>query len=587
MPGNTFLFCSCVMGRSRTSDKRHCKACGQPARGHDGPMGVNKCKNFIGAEERAPIFNNLGGELSDSDSDCDLANFVIDDMGEAESHMNYRDILDADNSHARGGSSPQWHSVGRRGGRPGRGASAPSRPSAYPSVQFSGATASAELEEDVSTPPRFRVQPTGLDEDGEGACGGATSFVSVPGQTFLHQAPVRFQGPTRRHGQPAGQPLNFGGRGMQPPFQPSFPSAARGFQPRPFSAAPLPRPILRAEQSSHQGYRPGSLNNVIIDPPGPSDRRSDRNMDSNHVNFHFNDNVNLPFDRNIDFTRVNNVNLQHADNFVYSHFSEQGPFHPYGEPGAESLPAPRGTEHVRQRSRQAAIGGEYVDLTELLVSHASYDIDELRTVIDSSGCVSFRASRPRRVIGSSYRWLEAWTVLELIMAHVHGVEMFAEMARYRLFMLSLFSKYRLAYCLNFDIRHRQVLGANRSLNFSTIDYQLFIMMFDSLSLRAVTKCGRCSSTDHPTQECPMPFRAPGQGGDLPRGRRSGERQQGQGSQTDRSGEVCYLFQEGRCKAGAKCVRKHVCLNCGGSEPFKTCSKCKKSQKGGSGAGASS
>ena len=95
------------MGRSRTSDKRHCKACGQPARGHDGPMGVNKCKNFIGAEERAPIFNNLGGELSDSDSDCDLANFLIDDMGEAESHMNYRDILDADNSHARGGSSPQ------------------------------------------------------------------------------------------------------------------------------------------------------------------------------------------------------------------------------------------------------------------------------------------------------------------------------------------------------------------------------------------------------------------------------------------------------------------------------------------------
>ena len=138
-------------------------------------------------------------------------------------------------------------------------------------------------------------------------------------------------------------------------------------------------------------------------------------------------------------------------------------------------------------------------------------------------------------------------------------------------MLDLFSKYKLPYALTYDTRHRQWLGAQRSFEFSYVSQDIFIVTFDSQALK-LTRCPKCSSTDHGLSDCP--FRNAGQASDLPKARRPASDK----SASDKSNEPCFQFNQGKCRAGAKCPRKHRCFVCGGPEGAFACPKCNKTQK---------
>ena len=225
---------------------------------------------------------------------------------------------------------------------------------------------------------------------------------------------------------------------------------------------------------------------------------------------------------------------------------------------------------MQRRARNLALAGEFVNLADFLISVNNNDNDEFRTVVDERGNVSFRPTRNQRVITSSLRWLEAWSAYEVLMCSAYGLQVFQDMVAYRVFMIGLFIKYRFACVLSYDNRHRQNLGANRSLNFGKLNPDLYITTFDSNAIRGTgTRCTRCNG-DHPLGECP--FRGAGQGGDVPRVRRGGERNP---ERSERSSEICYQFQDNRCRAGTKCPRKHACMVCFGPEGFKSCPKCNK------------
>ena len=238
----------------------------------------------------------------------------------------------------------------------------------------------------------------------------------------------------------------------------------------------------------------------------------------------------------------------------------------------------RGTEHLQDRTRNAALSGEFVELSDFLCNALGNDVCEYRTSVDSEGNLSVKPVRQARTVSSLLRWIEAWTAYELLLCSAFGADVFQEMARYRMFIVGLFHRYRMPFVLSYDYRHRRALGAERSFNFSALSSELYITTFDSSALRVANRCQRCSSAEHSTQECP--FRVPGQG-DLPRQRGMGRQSQTDRSAersadsrpADRSSEICYLFQEGRCRAGARCGRRHVCISCGGAEGFKSCQKC--------------
>ena len=144
---------------------------------------------------------------------------------------------------------------------------------------------------------------------------------------------------------------------------------------------------------------------------------------------------------------------------------------PYlGEPDFRGVRTPSGTEHVSDTARASAIAGRFVELYEFIVITVGTDVDEIKTVVDKNGCLSLKPTKPKRQILSSFKWLDAWAVFEIIMAHAHGVEVFTEMALYRMFVTSLFAEYKLPHVLAYDMRHRQLLGAQRSLNFTYVHH---------------------------------------------------------------------------------------------------------------------
>ena len=131
------------------------------------------------------------------------------------------------------------------------------------------------------------------------------------------------------------------------------------------------------------------------------------------------------------------------------------------------------------------------------------------------------------------------------------------MVNYRSFILTMFHKFKLPFVLTYDTRHRRSLGVRKSLRFSRLNQELYVLTFDSSALRSTGRCNKCAAIDHVTLDCP--FRGPGQANDLSKFKKPGQVQ----TQGQSHNEVCYRFQDDKCKYGAKCSRKHVCVGCGG------------------------
>lgn len=227
-----------------------------------------------------------------------------------------------------------------------------------------------------------------------------------------------------------------------------------------------------------------------------------------------------------------------------------------------------GAEHVSRRTRESAIAGEYIELIDLM-NCISSDNDEFKSVIDAQGNVNFRYQRAKRSIVNVYKWIEAWSVYEIILCDHFGISLFHQLISYRLFIIEMFQKYRFPYVMTYDSRHRQRLGARTSFAFSRLDQELYITTFDASALRNVIKCLKCSATDHSTSDCP--FRPPGQAKALPVKPRSSEARSTEVKDTE---SFCMLFQDNLCKSSKYCKRRHACYGCGkANEPLKTCRKC--------------
>ena len=306
------------------------------------------------------------------------------------------------------------------------------------------------------------------------------------------------------------------------------------------------------------------------------------------MNFMSNNNLNVSNEsvnnvKGTNYTRdnVNNVNFTRDDaNCMLS-------VRP-GEPGTGAIRAPRGAEHVKEKVLSSAVAGEFVNMYDMLqcsITQTERD-DELRTVIDDDGVLGLRPVKPKRSVKTSFQWLEAWGIYELIMVSAHGTQIFSEMALYRNFVISLMAKHKFPFVLHYDTRHRQLLGADRCINFTSMTPQLFMTTFDSNSFKNSSKCTRCGSTDHLENSCP--FRVSGQAGDLPRSSKKQNSRQGGRQASDSAAphpRTCYQFQDGFCKAGDRCSRPHSCMVCGGPEGYYKCKKCQ--PKMGSGAGPKS
>ena len=225
--------------------------------------------------------------------------------------------------------------------------------------------------------------------------------------------------------------------------------------------------------------------------------------------------------------------------------------------------SPRIPMHIGAKTAYSALSGEFAQLERFL----DCDINEYQEV-DNHGDSFLKPLRPRRLITSLYKWMEAWGHYEVTLVSRYGLELYFELASYRSFILSLTEKYKVPFILTYDERHRAALGRARSFDFSYFNNQLFVTIFDVSALRATTKCQKCASVEHVSKDCPFRGSAPSGGASSV----SGSDKQKSGRQSVDPNEVCIRFQDGSCRF-RKCPRKHCCFICGGPNGAKSCTKC--------------
>ena len=218
--------------------------------------------------------------------------------------------------------------------------------------------------------------------------------------------------------------------------------------------------------------------------------------------------------------------------------------------------------HIDSKTAYRALSGEFAQLEKFLDCDTN-DYYEVENVNDSQ----LRPLRPRRLITSLYKWMEAWGHYEVTLVSRYGLELYFELASYRSFILSLTDKYKVPFILTYDERHRAALGRARSFDFCYFNNQLFVTIFDVSALRATTKCQKCASVEHNSKDCPFRGSAPSGGASSV----SGSDKQKSGRQSVDPNEVCIRFQDGSCRF-RKCPRKHCCFICGGPNGAKSCTK---------------
>ena len=233
------------------------------------------------------------------------------------------------------------------------------------------------------------------------------------------------------------------------------------------------------------------------------------------------------------------------------------------KPSDSSVTSPL-TAHINDRVVATALNGEFVELHECLDSRVEAN-NVFGSAIDGSGNVVFKSVKPKKYITSVLKWLEAWGYYEIVMGRAMGFGVIHEMACYRTFILNLFQRFKVAHVLSYDYKHRHKLGAYRSLDFARVNYDAYLECFDASALRNTNRCARCGSAEHDNNDCPFrPASASTENTNKRAARVS-------------SSEICRMFQDGKCRFGKRCHRRHVCATCGGSEGYSSCPACQKSR----------
>jgi len=224
---------------------------------------------------------------------------------------------------------------------------------------------------------------------------------------------------------------------------------------------------------------------------------------------------------------------------------------------------------VQQKAVTNARAGEYVNLSEFLP--CIEPSNTLESVYDEcTGTVHFKSnSNSRKKIDSFLTWSQAWAGYESLLIH-DTPSRYTDLMHYRLFVQKAEATHRWEAVYNYDQRHRVNLSEIRSLEFNTVNTELYLTLLNSQTIRSGGKaCFKCRSLEHISADCPFQEgatvgKAHAQGG----GKYTGV-------------VTCNKFNQGICNDDS-CPRLHACRNCQGPDPTPRCKTCSSQQRSSNG-----
>jgi hypothetical protein len=233
--------------------------------------------------------------------------------------------------------------------------------------------------------------------------------------------------------------------------------------------------------------------------------------------------------------------------------------------GIRTSMLPDSTTLPSEKLQHQISNGMYTNFSDLLTMNKELnDYPEYESYIDS-GVLKFRQKRNQKTIDNFRSWLTAWTVYEMVLVKHYPV-LYPVLVQYRQLIQQCDLKFNWQAVRHYDEQFRLSLANRRSLDFGTINTNLYTMIFDSTAIKQSTRpCYRCRSRSHHVKDCPFPERAPME---------ENKTAPAADSQYHRGQEICNNYQQERCRY-PQCKRAHVCKACRGPHPE---NKCTDSQK---------
>ena len=242
---------------------------------------------------------------------------------------------------------------------------------------------------------------------------------------------------------------------------------------------------------------------------------------------------------------------------------------------------------VSMKTVKSARAGEFINLIEFVPN--SEPSSALESIFDErTGQIVFKTKAVRRTIDGFLAWSQAWSGYESVLMESNP-ELYLSFTKYRSFIQKCDAVYVWGSVYSYDQRHRHKCSMCNSLNFETVDTDIYVTLMNAQTTKPNAKaCFRCSSLDHIAKNCTFLEEAqmaptPTSFGKKPRfgGQGSGPGSTGYqmsrfGQNTNRASQICYNFNAGRCYIQG-CQRLHVCQQCGGPEPLFRCPRCSASK----------
>ena len=165
-----------------------------------------------------------------------------------------------------------------------------------------------------------------------------------------------------------------------------------------------------------------------------------------------------------------------------------------------------------------------------------------------------KASGPK--IQSIATWALGFTVYVGVMAVKHP-EKVPDLSAYMAQIIQASRQFKGTPWREYDTRFRMQAAASKLQRLATVDTSLWTIAFANAEPRE--ECEECHTWDHTTAECSAESKGKEP---APKRRKTSEDEESKG--------VCFDFQNGQCRRGAKCRFRHNCEWCDARHPGYRC-----------------
>ncbi|CAH1782520.1 unnamed protein product, partial [Owenia fusiformis] len=170
-------------------------------------------------------------------------------------------------------------------------------------------------------------------------------------------------------------------------------------------------------------------------------------------------------------------------------------------PGVNHRPKPTCDLPLSEKTINAIINGEYVNLTDLFADNVYSDnVDHPeQNLMFEDGNLKQQKYRKVKTLATFNQWLSAWNVFENILIQ-HNPDLYTCLSSYRSLIQDSDKKFTWKSVNTYDIKFRSKLAQKKSFDYQTIDTTLYVTTFDATSVRQQLKCHRCHG-NHKVANC--------------------------------------------------------------------------------------